>query len=118
MLAAAAWVLAGAAWAAPAPTPAPVIAAERAFSAHAAVVGVAPSFLDFMTDDAIVFSPGPSPGPVSARALYAAAPPGKTPKEGGALLAWWPGYAGIARSGDLGFTTGPASVNGAKPRVF
>lgn len=90
--------------------PAPVIAAERAFAARAAEVGVAQSFLDFMTDDAIVFSPGP----VNARELYGARPPGKAPKDGGPLLAWWPNWAGISRSGDLGFTTGPAELNGRR----
>ena len=94
----------------PAADPAPVIAAERAFSARAAEVGVAQSFLENMTDDAIVFAPDP----VKAKTIYGGRPPQKTPKEGGALLAWWPNYAGIARSGDLGFTTGPAESNGKR----
>ncbi|HEY3697397.1 DUF4440 domain-containing protein [Phenylobacterium sp.] len=93
---------------------APVVAAERAFAARAAVVGVAPSFLEYMTDDAIVFSPDP----LLARAVYGARPPPKLPKDGGTVLNWWPNFAGIARSGDLGFTTGPATVNGAAPGVF
>ena len=103
-----------AARAAPPADPAPVIAAERAFSAKAADVGVGPSFLAFMADQAIVFNPHP----VSAKAFYGAQPPGKTPKEGGPLLAWWPNFAGASRSGDLGFTTGPASVNGKPPGLF
>src|SRR5260370_441561 len=37
--------------------PAPVIAAERAFSAKAAEAGIGPSFLAFMADGAIVFNP-------------------------------------------------------------
>ena len=90
--------------------PAPVIAAERAFSARAAELGVAQSFLDNMTDDAIVFAPDP----VKAKSVYGGRPPEKTPKEGGPLLAWWPNFAGIARSGDLGFTTGPAEANGKR----
>lgn len=95
------------AWAGPAD---PVIAAERAFAARGAEVGVAQSFLDFMTDDAIVFAPGP----VSAKQLYGSRPKQPTPKEGGPLLAWWPNWAGISRSGDLGFTTGPAEFNGKR----
>ena len=90
--------------------PAPVIAAERAFAARAGEVGVARSFLENMTDDAIVFNPDP----VKAKSVYGGRPPEKTPKEGGTRLAWWPNWAGIARSGDLGFTTGPAEVNGKR----
>ena len=110
-------LLATAAQAATLATPAdpqPVIAAERVFAARAAVIGVAPSFLEYMTDDAIVFSPDP----LLARAVYGGRPPPKLPKDGGTLLNWWPNFAGIARSGDLGFTTGPATVNGGKPGVF
>jgi len=92
----------------------PVVAAERAFAARAAVIGVAPSFLEYMTDDAIVFSPDP----LLAKAVYGGRPPPKLPKDGGTLLAWWPNFAGMARSGDLGFTTGPATVNGGSPGVF
>jgi ketosteroid isomerase-like protein len=110
VLAAALFACGAPAWAARVADPAPVIAAERAFSARAGEAGVARSFLDYMTDDAIVFDPDP----VNAKALYGARPPGKTPKEGGTLLAWWPTWAGIARSGDLGFTTGPAEVNGKR----
>ena len=94
--------------------PAPVIAAERAFAARAGVIGIAPSFLEYMTDDAIVFSPDP----LLAKAVYGARPPPKLPKDGGPLLNWWPVYAGMARSGDLAFTTGPATVNGGKPGIF
>jgi hypothetical protein len=92
---------------------APVIA-EHAFAARAAEIGVAPSFLEFMADDAVIFSPDP----VNAKAFYGARPAAKPPRDGGPLLAWWPNFAGIARSGDLGFTTGPATVNGGPVRVF
>jgi hypothetical protein len=107
-------LLAAPAKAGPAADPAPVIAAEHAFAARAAVIGVPPSFLEFMTDDAIVFSPDP----LLARAVYGARPPPKLPKDGGLLLNWWPNFAGVARSGDLGFTTGPATVNGGPASVF
>jgi len=113
-IAAALSLAASALQAAPAADPGAVVAAERAFAARAAVVGVAPSFLEYMTDDAIVFSPDPR----LARAVYGGRPPPKLPKDGGTLLNWWPNFAGIARSGDLGFTTGPANVNGGPPGVF
>ncbi|THD63736.1 DUF4440 domain-containing protein [Phenylobacterium sp.] len=115
-LAAAVALAAGGALAAPAPAadPAPVIAAEHAFAARAAEIGVAPSFLEYMTDEAIVLSPDP----LLARAVYGVRPAPKLPKDGGTLLNWWPNFAGVARSGDLGFTTGPATVNGGKPGVF
>ncbi|THD57873.1 DUF4440 domain-containing protein [Phenylobacterium sp.] len=98
----------------PAADPAPVVAAERAFSARAAEIGVAPSFLEYMTDDAVIFAPDV----VLAKAFYGKAPPPKLPRDGGTLLAWWPNFAGVARSGDLGFTTGPATVNGGPPGIF
>jgi len=72
--------------------PAPVLAAEHAFAARAGVVGMSPSFLEYMTDDAIIFAPDP----MLARAFYGARPAGKTPKEGGTLLNWWPNFAGVA----------------------
>jgi hypothetical protein len=103
-------LIAAPALAEPTADPAPVIAAERAFSARAGEVGIAQSFLGSMTDDAIVFAPDP----VKARALYGGRPPGKSPKEGGTLLVWWPNWAGIARSGDLGFTAGPAEIDGKR----
>ena len=94
--------------------PAAVVAAERAFAARAGEVGIAPSFLEYMTDDAIVFSPDP----LLAKAVYGVLPPPKLPKDGGTKLNWWPNFAGVARSGDLAFTTGPATVNGGKPGIF
>lgn len=97
-------IAAGAAHAANAPvTPKPVVEAERAFAADGMARGVRDSFLDHMSDDAIVFGPGP----IGAKAVYSARPPSKP-----GVLDWWPVWAGISRSGDLGFTTGPYTVNG------
>jgi ketosteroid isomerase-like protein len=83
--------------------PAPVVAAERAFAADAAKDGIRASFLKWSAPDAVVFAPAPA----NARAVYAA-----LPERPGRSLQWRPVWAGLAASGDLGFTTGPYSLNG------
>jgi len=60
------------------------------------------SFLKHSAPDGIVFSPEP----VLAKAAFA------EPRPKGKPLVWWPLWAGIARSGDLGFTTGPYTFDG------
>ena len=86
-------------------TPAPVVAAERAFAADGLAMGIKQSFLKHMADDAIVFQPEP----MNAREAISAQPDKPGPK-----LEWWPVWAGIAASGDLGFTTGPYAVDGVR----
>ena len=83
-------------------TPAPVVAAERAFAADGLALGVQASFLKHSAPEAILLAPEP----VLAQAVFAA------PRPKGAPLVWWPLWAGIARSGDLGFTTGPYTSDG------
>lgn len=83
--------------------PSPVVAAERAFAADGLTLGVKDSFLKHSTPDAIVFDPEP----VRAHEVLAKRPDAKGPP-----LVWWPLWAGIARSGDLGFTAGPATFDG------
>ena len=75
--------------------PAEVIAAERAFAATAQKKGIAAAFRAWAAPEAIAFAPDPVP----AHTTFADAP--------GATLKWWPIHAGLAASGDLGFTTGP-----------
>lgn len=81
--------------------PAPVVAAERAFAADGLALGVRDSFLKHSAPEGIVFAPEPI---LAKAAFQAPQPPGSPP------LIWWPLWAGIARSGDLGFTTGPYQV--------
>lgn len=100
-LALAALLLASPAVAAPI-DPAPVVAAERAFAADGLELGVQASFLKHSAPDGIVLAPEP----LLARAVYGA------PRPKGRALVWWPLWAGIARSGDLGFTTGPYTTDG------
>lgn len=84
--------------------PAPVVAAERAFAADGLTLGIKRSFLKHAAADAILFQPDP----VRTHEVYGKAPD----DQGGPPLAWWPLHAGIARSGDLGFTTGPFTYDG------
>lgn len=80
-----------------------VIAAERAFAAETRERGFKPGFLAWVAEDGFVFRRGPVP----ARADIAAQP--DAPPNGPPLF-WWPLFAGVANSGDLGFTTGGATI--------
>ena len=88
-------------------TPAPVVAAERAFAADGYALGIKASFLKHSSPDAIVIQPEP----VNAHQSLNESPDGRPtdPK-----LEWWPVWAGIAKSGDLGFTTGPYAFAGER----
>ena len=97
-----------AALATPKADPAQVVDAERAFAADGLALGIKQSFLKHAAPTGIVLNPEPQ----LAQAVYGAAPDGDSVK-----LVWWPLWAGIARSGDLGFTTGPYTVND-KPRAW
>jgi ketosteroid isomerase-like protein len=82
-------------------TPAEVVAAERAFAADGLALGVKQSFLKHMADDAMLFQPDP----VNAREAVSAQSDAPGPK-----LQWWPVWAGVSQSNDLGFTTGPYAL--------
>ncbi|KQW69163.1 hypothetical protein ASE17_13085 [Phenylobacterium sp. Root77] len=83
--------------------PSPVVAAERAFAADGLALGIKRSFLKHSTPDAVLLAPDP----VTPQKLY-----GPRPDKPHPPLVWWPLWAGIARSGDLGFTTGPTTFGG------
>ena len=84
----------------------PVIAAERAFAARAGEIGWIPAFREFVAPDGQLIGQA---GLVSAPERLAA-----LQDDGNRTLYWAPVYAGVARSGDLGFTTGPASFDAAR----
>ncbi len=84
--------------------PAPVVAAERAFAADGLALGVRDSFLKHSAPEAIVFGP-------DVQKVHETFPK-QDPDKGGPPLVWWPLWEGIARSGDLGFTSGPYSFDG------
>lgn len=72
-------------------------AAESAFAREALAKGTRRAFLDALSDDGIVFQPGPQNG----RKVWEAR------KASGGILAWQPVLAVVAASGDFGYTTGP-----------
>ncbi len=86
-----------------------MVQAEYDFAAAAKREGYQASFLKFLAEDAVMFGDGPVPG----RKRVAERPdlPG--------LLQWYPDYAIIASTGDVGFSTGPwvYSTEG-KPSAF
>ncbi|MGD9967027.1 MAG: hypothetical protein AB7T59_10930 [Hyphomonadaceae bacterium] len=75
-----------------------VIAAERAFASDAARRGWAAAFRAYAARDATTLSPDP----VNAHENLA-----RVEGDGETTLDWRPAFAGIASSGDFGFTTGP-----------
>lgn len=86
-----------------APSAEPVIAAERAFAADAAERGWAAAFRSHAAADAITLSPDP----INAHEALA-----RVEGDGETTLDWRPAFAGVSRSGDFGFTTGPFLFRG------
>ena len=80
-----------------------VVAVEREFAADGAARGWAASFRRYHAPEAIVLQPDP---------IKAAITLAKVEGDGPNTLLWRPAYAGIARSGDFGFTTGPVQIRG------
>ncbi len=85
-----------------------IVAAERAFAADGLTVGLDASFLKWSAADAILIARG---APHRAHDLL---DPAAVFDPAAPSLVWWPNWAGIAKSGDLGFTTGGVEVGGAR----
>jgi ketosteroid isomerase-like protein len=81
-----------------------VIEAEEKFAAHALSHSTQQAFLQFLDSNAVMFDKGEI---VEAKKLWVNLP-GSTVK-----LLWKPAFAGIAKSGDLAFTTGPWEIKPA-----
>ncbi len=71
--------------------------AERAFSAASENYGVKQSFLQFLSDECVMFNPGP----VNGMELY------RKRSENSVCLTWYPTYVEVSASGDFGISTGP-----------
>jgi len=74
---------------------------ERAFAKLSEDQGTRQAFVAFIADDGILFRPRA----VKGRQWFAEHPVPQSDKR--PLLSWYPAVAGIARAGDLGYTTGP-----------
>ncbi len=70
---------------------------EHDFARAAAEKGTRDAFLEFLAEDGILFQPGP----VNGKKWWTE----RAPRKG--ILSWTPVFADVARSGDLGYTTGP-----------
>jgi len=77
---------------------------ERAFARDSTERGIRAAFLEHFATDGIDFRPGP--GAMRERMLARPAPTDPLTL----LLDWSPQAGAVARSGDLGFTTGPYSL--------
>lgn len=85
-----------------------LVATERAFAKLSEAQGIKASFLANVSDDAVIFRPGAVP----AKEWLSSHP------NPAVLLVWHPTFASIARSGDLGWTTGPYELSAKGEKDF
>lgn len=85
-----------------------IVAAERAFAADGLTMGVDGSFLKWSAEDAVMIAGG------APRLAHEILDPKAVFDPAAPSLVWWPNWAGISKSGDLGFTTGGVEVGGAR----
>ena len=78
-----------------------MVASEKAFAAMSVREGIRASFLAYLAEGSVILRPEPVP----ARPLYE-----KVPADRPARLNWYPSYAWISLSGDMGYTTGPWEI--------
>ena len=93
-----------------------MVKTEQAFSKMAEEKNTSDAFMAFIADDGLLFRPGAVNG--KKWMLENPVPPSDKKQ----LLAWQPAFAGMAASGDIGFTTGPwefkNDVNDKKPAAY
>lgn len=75
-----------------------LVAAEKAFARYSAEQNTQQAFMKYLAGDGIVFKNGK---PVNGKLHWAKIKPDSS------KLSWYPAFADIAVSGELGFTTGP-----------
>jgi len=89
-----------------------LVDAELAFARMALERGIRAAFLASFASDGVVFEPAP----VRIHAAWAKRPAPADPKA--LRLEWQPAQAGVARSHDMGFTTGPSKLTDARRPDF
>ena len=87
-----------------------MVKTEQAFSQMAEEKNTRDAFMAFIADDGLLFRPGAVNGK-KWMIEHPVPPSDKKP-----LLAWQPAFAGMAASGDMGFTTGPWEVQSRHQR--
>ncbi len=96
-----------------------MVKTEQAFSKMAEEKNARDAFMAFIADDGLLFRPGAVNGK-KWMIEHPVPPPKETDKK--PLLAWQPAFAGMAASGDMGFTTGPWEAKGdikdEKPQAY
>jgi len=93
-----------------------MVKTEQAFSKMAEEQNTREAFMTFIADDGLLFRPGAVNGK-KWMIEHPVPPSDKKP-----LLAWQPKFAGMAASGDMGFTTGPweakEDIKDEKPQAY
>lgn len=93
-----------------------MIKTERAFAAMSAEKGIRQSFMAFIADDGILFRP------TAVRGKQWMTEHPLPVSDALPLLSWWPTFADMAISGDMGYTTGPweykNNISDPKPVAF
>ena len=87
-----------------------VLAADAAFSAASVANGSGPAFRQFAAPNAIAVSGDLVFGPADIGVAFESAP--------GDVISWIPRFAGVAASGDLGFSVGEATFDLADGTLF
>ncbi len=97
-----------------------MVKTEQAFSKMAEEKNARDAFMTFIADDGLLFRPGAVNG--KKWMLEHPVPPSDKKPDKKPLLAWQPSFAGMAASGDMGFTTGPweakADIKDEKPSAY
>jgi ketosteroid isomerase-like protein len=89
-----------------------LVDAELAFARLSLERGIRAAFLANFADDGVVFEPAP----MRLQAAWPTRPHAADPKA--LRLEWHPAQAGVARSGDMGFTTGPFTLTDTRRPGF